>query len=450
MNSQQNDDVIEATDSQTFAVGEIVHVQARTWPGINKPGGIARITQLHSSSEKLTDVDVQYVVVGGRERRVPIEYVSPAPSSIAAASKQDALPHRNELRDRSMLLGRCRRCGSLRKDCGSCDWLEQERLADQAKHQPQDGDAVQRKSGKTKKRPRKLAEATFQESSSASSSDEELLRQIQSDQRRYQRQKAAWDRTMETLSESSHQHSDTDSSSSDDRDPILARLSELSNRRRRDRASFLRRKYSHRKRRQKKRSQKRVVQTGLSSLESLQQPVIRDSTPPSAMTRHSTGRGDVSPTKTPLTNRQNTPQTDETVDANVEDVGDPDLSQATFSPSQIRVQSEATEESVAMDYGQDGSQGMHDEPVVGFDLEGVGFIQPEGSHVAENLPEDIVDRTKSVQFKDLPLFFDDLVAKLSNDIIPDAGIDVADFQRRSKEARRSGGSSSLTLLAEEG
>jgi hypothetical protein len=32
---------------QPFSIGDIVDVQERTWPGINKPGGVARIIQVH-------------------------------------------------------------------------------------------------------------------------------------------------------------------------------------------------------------------------------------------------------------------------------------------------------------------------------------------------------------------------------------------------------------------
>ena len=33
------------------------------------------------------------------------------------------------MRDRSMLFGRCARCGTLWSDCGSCDWLALEAVA---------------------------------------------------------------------------------------------------------------------------------------------------------------------------------------------------------------------------------------------------------------------------------------------------------------------------------
>ena len=86
-----------------FHVGEIVHVSARTGPGINQPGGVARITAL--SADK---ADVKYILDGRSEKNVNLEFLG-------------AYQQRNRLRDRNVLLGRCSNCGSLRKDCDSCD-----------------------------------------------------------------------------------------------------------------------------------------------------------------------------------------------------------------------------------------------------------------------------------------------------------------------------------------
>jgi len=168
-------------DSNEIFVGCMVEVVARTWPGINKIGGVARVTKCHYSitfpeglhqhsgldskhglvdriefpyetpetqgegdilskkvRPRLTHVDVRYVVMGGRERRVSIEYCRRAPQFETDASnhvhndgqiaKEDKViqnaQKRVHLRDRSLMLGRCKKCGSLRLDCGSCDWVE--------------------------------------------------------------------------------------------------------------------------------------------------------------------------------------------------------------------------------------------------------------------------------------------------------------------------------------
>ena len=162
-------------------VHSMVEVLPRTWPGINKPGGAARVTQLYyqqqdqheedgksnsdinkEDTKTLTHVDVRYVVMGGREKRVPIEFCVAAPqydthlladmntnaskfvtyeggaanrNATSVTSSGDpkaeiltsALRSRfSRLRDRSALLGRCKRCGSLRSDCNSCDWAYEE------------------------------------------------------------------------------------------------------------------------------------------------------------------------------------------------------------------------------------------------------------------------------------------------------------------------------------
>jgi len=131
--------------------GLMVEVAPRMWPGINKPGGYAMVKKLHSSSTRvdvngnrvgITHVDVWYPVESKRESRVPMEFVK------VASHLQDVSRDRNDVtsdegndgnsnRRRRVLmkrntLGRCTRCKSLRRDCGSCDWLEEQRLRDLA------------------------------------------------------------------------------------------------------------------------------------------------------------------------------------------------------------------------------------------------------------------------------------------------------------------------------
>ena len=153
-------------------IHSMVEVLPRTWPGINKPGGAARVTQLYYQEEEdqeqqvrdeqsakdinkegtkvLTHIDVRYVVMGGREKRVPIEFCVAAPqydTHLLANAPSEGVPTStssigdprvsilpspfrtrfSRLRDRSALLGRCKRCGSLRSDCNSCDWVYEER-----------------------------------------------------------------------------------------------------------------------------------------------------------------------------------------------------------------------------------------------------------------------------------------------------------------------------------
>ncbi len=173
INEQNNEYMID--------VGSIVEVLPRTWPGSNKLGGAARVTKCHYTSSqqqnistisisnetkeeklnegdssviinddadendknvntiiKLTHVDVRYTVVGGREKRVPMEYVRAAPqydiNNQQQQQEQQQLSNAttntifkiSQLRDRSSMRGRCTRCGSLRADCNSCDFLYEE------------------------------------------------------------------------------------------------------------------------------------------------------------------------------------------------------------------------------------------------------------------------------------------------------------------------------------
>ena len=56
--------------------GSIVQVQSRTWPGSNKPGGVARITAIHPPIDNAsTTYDVAYVL-GGKEKGVEEQYVT--------------------------------------------------------------------------------------------------------------------------------------------------------------------------------------------------------------------------------------------------------------------------------------------------------------------------------------------------------------------------------------
>jgi len=58
--------------------GTIVIVQPRTWPGINKPGGVARVTKVHPAVDNggnSTKYDVAYIL-GGKEKLVDESFVT--------------------------------------------------------------------------------------------------------------------------------------------------------------------------------------------------------------------------------------------------------------------------------------------------------------------------------------------------------------------------------------
>lgn len=79
--------------------GDLVEVERRMTPGVNKPGGTARVVKVDAAAGT---VDVRYVVEGGWERGIDIVYVNPAVL---------------DLNEKRPTLGRCCHCGSLRVDC---------------------------------------------------------------------------------------------------------------------------------------------------------------------------------------------------------------------------------------------------------------------------------------------------------------------------------------------
>jgi hypothetical protein len=72
---QQEDHGSTSAPSLLLEIGMIVHVQARTWPGVNKPGGVARIQKSHADSQTY---DVSYIL-GGKESQVDAVFVTQVP-----------------------------------------------------------------------------------------------------------------------------------------------------------------------------------------------------------------------------------------------------------------------------------------------------------------------------------------------------------------------------------
>jgi len=58
-----------------FDIGSVVRVQARTWPGVNKQGGVGRVTRVHELPGGSVAYDVAYVL-GGKEKKVDDTFVS--------------------------------------------------------------------------------------------------------------------------------------------------------------------------------------------------------------------------------------------------------------------------------------------------------------------------------------------------------------------------------------
>lgn len=46
-----NNNEEEEEDNQSYRIGDLVMVMPRLWPGINKPGGVARITKINKDGK---------------------------------------------------------------------------------------------------------------------------------------------------------------------------------------------------------------------------------------------------------------------------------------------------------------------------------------------------------------------------------------------------------------
>jgi hypothetical protein len=75
---ERSDDVVDTesdiSEPAMFSEGTIVQVEDRCWPGMNKPGGVARVTKMYRVGAAAT-YDVTYIL-GGRERQVEAVFIS--------------------------------------------------------------------------------------------------------------------------------------------------------------------------------------------------------------------------------------------------------------------------------------------------------------------------------------------------------------------------------------
>ena len=60
----------------TWSVGQCVSVDARTTPGINRPGGVGKITKVHYDNGYVISVDVKYVL-SGFDKHIDLAFVHP-------------------------------------------------------------------------------------------------------------------------------------------------------------------------------------------------------------------------------------------------------------------------------------------------------------------------------------------------------------------------------------
>ena len=75
--SNNNNPPSNNNNSKPFlAIGQEVNITSRTWSGINKPGGHAKITNIHyNDTNEAKMVDVKYAL-GGKEQNIQLKYVT--------------------------------------------------------------------------------------------------------------------------------------------------------------------------------------------------------------------------------------------------------------------------------------------------------------------------------------------------------------------------------------
>lgn len=406
-----------------FTVGTRVSVEARTWPGINKPGGVGKVTKVHDNA-----VDVKYVIEG-RERRIPVQYVR-------------LLVERDQLRDRKMLLGRCRNCGSLKRDCGSCESWQQ---------------LPMRSTTTTKQRRRKASQLQQVEvdtndeddSASSSSSDDSLLLPANKEWRRNDSSRLK--KLMKYMSDdssatTSREEEASCSSSSSDDDQVLMALQ--TNRRVRSLATLKRlERETKPKRRTKKRSsagsstgqqrstaaRQRVEAADDSELDVVSQVFDHPLKSRGHATRilqqsHETGVQEAN---------------DDAVSFAHDDdsIGDADMSQEDESPLSPPRRGRKHRVSESPDVDETRS------PVMLMDNDLGGFIQPEGT--ATTLPNDTHDKSANVDYADLPSLFQELMDTIHRKF-PRSRAAFEDLQQRFEMRKAANDSSKFADLEEEG
>jgi hypothetical protein len=67
---QDSESILPAGEQEEVKLGNVVMVQERTWPGINRPGGIGRVVKVNAD----TTVNVKYLL-GGSDKNLALTYV---------------------------------------------------------------------------------------------------------------------------------------------------------------------------------------------------------------------------------------------------------------------------------------------------------------------------------------------------------------------------------------
>mmetsp|Transcript_15254 Transcript_15254/g.22491 ORF Transcript_15254/g.22491 Transcript_15254/m.22491 type:complete len:380 (-) Transcript_15254:116-1255(-) len=70
-----------------YEIGQLVDVEPRTWAGINRPGGVGRITKIDYSLGYAETVSVKYIVGGGSDTKIDLQFVRPHEEFLSRTSR---------------------------------------------------------------------------------------------------------------------------------------------------------------------------------------------------------------------------------------------------------------------------------------------------------------------------------------------------------------------------
>lgn len=355
------------SSSPTFTVGQLVNVASRTWSGINQPGGVGRILALHhhQTPTTTTTAHVRYILDSRQEKNVELKYIQPYHIESS------------RLRNRNMLLGRCSRCGSLRKDCNSCDVLwadEQEEMT-----APASSKQVPKKRQRTVKEEQQQQLLLSSSDDDASSSSGDSLQNYLDEQRRreriFQRLKKQAERVL----------------------PPGKQVNAQSSRKIR----------KQNKQKTPKQSKQRVVVEQRSVLETLGSSPAR---PKEKVANHDTVSSpgtidDSSDSEKRASDRH----------SRADDFGSQDAS-------------ESDDMNPFFESGDDEDDDHADDD---YAMLSQGFLEPDDARL---LPTDIVDRTRDLAFDQLGPFIRQIIDELKREEIPSASSSLVELERRFQKA----------------
>ena len=490
---QDNNEVVEF-----ITVGRLVEVASRTWPGINKPGGVAKVKVVHFDDDEDKDnyndnnatttttvtateeegrkrkspthVNVQYMVGGSKEKRVPIEYVKLAPEYEVPSSRTNSASA-SSLRDRSMLLGRCLKCGSLRTDCGSCDWaIEEEHVSADTNNSTK---MTRRSSSRKRKNNTNLrhSEVTLlqNEEDDNDSDDSDDTIELQKLVRRAQRRLRKSSNMKKKINSNSHRNyprilysSSSSSSSSPSSSTSSSEMEGSKSVKRSTKRSAL----SLRTRISKGRSVLECLPssdkskvTATTSSEFTYDPLSIRPKSNTELSISSGSESDVSNSSSPETiphksrirhskiahrhPRHSKRKSSDDSSESDEDRRSIPLDATTARSIATALQPSYDHQLLALEArARFQMENRQQDDNIAMDVD---FIQPEGEQAVENLPEDMLDMSKTVPYPDLGAFYDSMANKIEDETLPDFKLKVAELHRQLRTLKNVGSNNNKSI-----